>query len=128
MRVGMESLSLRSDKLKAMAKETCSVTIVVNMDTLQGIAHILSSKRAMEKAKGCRREMLKEKGKEKPECVTIAGRRAISPTIVGRKAKAKEPSNGAGKVRVVGKVKVLTRLATAMEPKLCQKLTLVEFG
>ena len=128
----MESLSLRSDKLKAMAKETCSVTIVANMDTLQGIAHILSSQRVMERAKGYRREMIKERARVtsigKPDHATFADKRATFRQIARAKAKAKATSNGVGKAKVIGEAKVLTRLITAMRPKLCQKLTLVEFG
>ena len=102
------------------------------MDTLPEIAHIPSNKRALEKANGCRKEMLKERAKVtsngKPECVTIADKRAILRTIAHRKTKAKANSSGAGKVKVIGKVKVLTRLIMAMKPKLYQKLTLEEFG
>ena len=98
------------------------------------IAHIPSNQRVMEKAKGCRREMLKERAKVtsngKPECVTLADKKVTLHQIAHRKAKAKAKANssGAGKVRVVGKVKVLTRLIMAMKPKLYLKLTLVEFG
>ena len=102
------------------------------MDTFPEIAHIPTNKRVMEKAKGCRKEMLKERAKVtsngKPECVTIADKKVTLHPTAHRKAKAKANSSGAGKARVVGKARVLTWSITAMKPKLCQKLTLVEFG
>ena len=129
---GMENPSSRLARLKVMVKATCSVTIVMVMDTLQETARNQSSQRVTEKAskqramaKDGRKEMLKEKAKERPEPVTIVGRRATLQTVVGKaKEKAKEKaSNG------VGKAKELMRLTTVTEKqKLCQKLTLGEFG
>ena len=46
-----------------LAKLTCSVTAVASTDTLPEIAHIPGSKRAMEKAKGCKKGDIKGKGK-----------------------------------------------------------------
>ena len=130
--IGSGIPSSKSAKLKVLAKATYSVTIVVSIDTFSEIAHIPSNKRAMEKAKGCRKEMLKERAKVtsngKPECVTIADKRVIFCTVARRKTRARANSSEAGKVKVIGKVKVLTRSIMATKLRLFRKLTLVEFG
>ena len=115
-----------------MAKVICNVTIVRVMDTWQKTANNPDSQKVMERAnkqmamaKDGRKEMLRERAKERPEPVTIAGRRATLRTVVGKakeKAKAKD-NNG------VGKAKVLMRLTTVTEKlKLLPKLTLEESG
>ena len=112
-----------------MAKAICNVTIVKVMDTLQETASNRSSQRVTEKAN---KQMLKEKAKERPECVTAAGRRATLQAIAKAKAKA---SNGVGKAKAVGqakavgKAKVLMKWITVTEKlKLWPQLTLEESG
>ena len=129
---GMENPGSRLAKLRDRAKATCRVTVVVVMDTFPETVQTQGSQRVTEKAnkqmamaRDGRKEMLKEKAKERAEHVTIVGRRAISQTVVGKaKGKTKgKASNG------VGKAKVLMRLTTVTEKqKLCQKATLVEYG
>ena len=119
-------------RLRAMAKATCSVTVVVVMNTFPETVQTQGSQKVTEKAnkqmamaKDGRKGMVKEKAKERPEHVTIVGRRVTSQTVVGEaRGKAKEKASDR-----VGKVRVLRRLVTVTErQKLCQTLTLVESG